>query len=289
MGFSKFLKEIDYGQYKEYLLERFGNHKNIEVSEKRKAAAEAKKDSLFGVKPTEKFAKKVKIDIPSIKSLDYNHPARQYISNRKIPDTFWSEIYWAEDFKNFMDKTFPDHGKEDLIENDPRVVLFFTNREGDITNVAGRVIEKDTPRLRYISIKVSEERKVFGIHRTDLKSTLYVVEGQFDSFFIPNCVSSGDANLYGLGEYLVPLVGNKENIVLVYDNESRNSSIVNQMKKSINRGFRVVIFPSSIEQKDINEMIRDGGKSPEDILDIIESNTFWGLEAKLKLGEWRKI
>src|ERR1700747_313337 len=176
MGFSKFLKEIDYGQYKKYLLEKFGNHKNIEVSEKRKAAAEAKKDSLFGVKPTEKFAKKVKIDIPSIKSLDYNHPARQYISNRKIPDTFWSEIYWAEDFKNFMDKTFPDHGKEDLIENDPRVVLFFTNREGDITNVAGRVIEKDTPRLRYISIKVSEERKVFGINRTDLKSTLYVVE-----------------------------------------------------------------------------------------------------------------
>ena len=44
----------------------------------------------------------------------------------------------------------------------------------------------------------------------------------------------------------------------------------------------------NIEEKDINDMIK-AGKTPDEILNIINTNTFSGMEAKLKFADWRKI
>jgi hypothetical protein len=49
------------------------------------------------------------------------------------------------------------------------------------------------------------------------------------------------------------------------------------------------MFPDTIEQKDINEMILKGGKSPEEILEIINKNTYSGIEATLRFSTWKKI
>jgi DNA-binding CsgD family transcriptional regulator len=48
------------------------------------------------------------------------------------------------------------------------------------------------------------------------------------------------------------------------------------------------MFPDTVAEKDINEMIL-GGKSESEILDIINTNTFSGIEAKLKFVDWRKV
>ena len=111
---------------------------------------------LSGPSPRDRFSEnQIKITIPSVSQLDKTHPLVRYIKNRQIPERFWNEIYYAEDFKQYMDGNFPGHGK-DLIERDPRLVLFYRNRNGEITNVAGRVFEENTRRLRYITVKVSE-------------------------------------------------------------------------------------------------------------------------------------
>lgn len=282
MGFARFLRETEPTQYKSYLLERYGEtKKTIQPRQSNNVV-------LFGQSPHQKFSnQKVLKNLDSIDKLNKNHPAREYIQKRMIPEIFWKDIYYAEDFKIFMDQNFPNHGK-DLIDNDPRLVLFYRNRSGTITNVAGRSLVKNDPRLRYITIKVSEERKIFGLERVDLKKTIYVVEGQFDSFFLPNCVASGDSNLIGAADYLISCGVNRRNLILVYDNEDRNANNVKQMYKAIKEGYLITLFPKSVLYKDINDMVL-GGYSPEEIEKIVDENTFGGLRAELNLTSWRKI
>ena len=126
LAFPKFLKETEPTLYKEYLLERFGDKSNVALYEERKAKKE-EQIKLAGPKPQDKFVQRNTIKIPSVDQLEKNHPLRIYIEERLIPERFWKEIYYAEDFKGFMDSTFPVHGK-DLIDNDPRLVLFYRNR-----------------------------------------------------------------------------------------------------------------------------------------------------------------
>jgi hypothetical protein len=71
------------------------------------------------------------------------------------------------------------------------------------------------------------------------------------------------------------------------DNEPRNKEIVNQLDKYIELGYSVVMYPDYIEEKDINDMVK-AGRSPAEILDLINTNTFTGMEAKLKFANWRK-
>ena len=52
----------------------------------------------------------------------------------------------------------------------------------------------------------------------------------------------------------------------------------------IDSQYKVVIWPQSLEQKDINEMVL-AGKNPAD---IIKKHTFQGLEAKIKFTEWKR-
>ena len=71
----------------------------------------------------------------------------------------------------------------------------------------------------------------------------------------------------------------------IYDNEPRNREIVSRIERTIDNGGRVVILPESIDDKDINDMVMSG----LDVQSVIESNTYSGLEAKLKFNLWKKI
>ena len=61
-----------------------------------------------------------------------------------------------------------------------------------------------------------------------------------------------------------------------------------KLEKAIEKGYKIALWPSHIQQKDVNEMVLAGMK-PADIKLIIDVNTFSGIEAKLKLSMWRKV
>ena len=46
-----------------------------------------------------------------------------------------------------------------------------------------------------------------------------------------------------------------------------------------------MIWPNNIVEKDINDMVMSG----HNVQSLIESNTYSGLEAKLKFNTWKKI
>jgi len=207
-----------------------------------------------------------------------------------IPEKRWDDLYYTGNFKNFVTKTYGWLGKRlEGLPDDPRVVMFLTDLEGNITHVNARTIFEGGL-MRYVKLRVTPgnfERKVFGIKRVDHSKTIYVVEGEFDSMFLENTVASGDSALYSLGRalYMSSLV--PPDVVLIYDNEPRNAEITKQIKSSIEEGQKVVIWPENTEGKDINHMVLNGW-APRQIQQIISENTFKGLEAMMMFNDWKK-
>ena len=74
-------------------------------------------------------------------------------------------------------------------------------------------------------------------------------------------------------------------LVYVLDNEPRNKEIVSKYENLINNGNKIVIWPSSVREKDLNDMALSG----HDVQSVVESNIYQGLEANLKLNAWKKV
>jgi transcription elongation factor Elf1 len=290
--FAKFLEHVDGATYKQYILERYATGQTGYGSNVKKPNFEQLKGNAYARLQSTLNNSRGDSEEPeslertwrafahySIENLPEEHYARTYIKNRKIPNKFWSEVLFVPKFKDFLDEHFPEHGKDD-VPNDDRIVLLYTNESGEITNVAGRALS-DT-KIRYVTVKITDEKKVFGLHRLRKQERIYVLEGQFDSFFISNSVASGDSNLGGLAAVLPEL-----DVVLVYDKEPRNKDIVKQIEKSIDKGYQICLFPEEIAGKDVNEMIQNG-LTEEQIKTIIDNNTFSGLSAKLKFTHWKR-
>jgi hypothetical protein len=74
-------------------------------------------------------------------------------------------------------------------------------------------------------------------------------------------------------------------VVYVLDNEPRNKEICSRIQKLIDNREQVVVWPRSISEKDINDMVLSG----HNIMDVLKSNTYKGLEATVKFNEWKKV
>ena len=290
--FAKFLEHVDGTTYKQYILERYAagetgygtNAKKPDFEQLKGNAYARLQSTLNNSRGDSTQSQSLErtwraYTHYSVANLPEEHYARAYIKMRKIPEKYWDEILFIPKFRDFLDTEFPQHGKDE-VPNDDRIVLFYTNEKGEITNVAGRALS-DT-KIRYVTVKISDEKKVFGLHRLRKQERIYVLEGQFDSYFVENSIASGDSNLGGVAAVLPEL-----DTVLVYDNEPRNKDIVKQIEKSIDKGHKVCLFPESVSGKDVNEMIQNGFTSDE-IKSIIDNNTFSGLSAKLKFTHWKR-
>lgn len=217
------------------------------------------------------------INLPTIESLPNGHYAKDYVIGRDIPQERWKDLYFAEDFKQFIDETFPEHNKK-LIEGESRLILPFFDEKNILQGVQGRAL--DESKIRYITIRANEDmKKVFGLNRIDFTKPIYVVEGPIDSLFLENSIATMDASLYRVLE----IVGNYD-YVFVSDNEPRNKEILKAMRRNIESGKKVCIWPSNIEAKDINDMVLSG-LNPQKIID---EHTYQGLKAKLEFEMWRK-
>ena len=258
LSFNNFLKEIDLSLHKQYTLEKFK-----EGHTGRNFVVEAPK--LEFKKPVFKKS----LNLPKASTDPF---AKEYLEKRKLdPEKF----YFANKFKewtNSQKQTFDTIGRDES-----RIVIPMYDKNNNLIGFQGRALGQNF--VKYITVMLNEEApKIYGLNSIDEKLPVYVVEGPFDSTFINNsvalCGSDGDVRC---------LEGSS--IIFVYDNEPRNREIVNRISKCISRGERVVIWPSGIIEKDINDMVLSG----HDVQSVIKSNTYSGLEAKIKFNNWKKI
>jgi transcription elongation factor Elf1 len=258
MSFNNFLKEIDQTLHKQYSLEKFKEGhtgRNFVVDE-----------------PKFEFKKpifKKKIDLPKASEVLV---AKEYLENRKLnPEKF----YFAHKFKewaNTQKQTFSQ-----VIPEESRIIIPLYDFDHNLIGFQGRSLTSKS--VKYITVMLSDDApKIYGLDQVDFSKPIYIVEGPFDSTFVQNSVAmcGSDVNIgsFGWSDY-----------IYVFDNEPRNREIVNRISKTIDRGDKVIIWPSSIQQKDINDMVLSG----LNVMDVLKSNTYSGLEAKIKFNNWKKI
>ena len=270
-SFYNFLQQVDPTLLKEYALERYKNGDDNRSNSKKPDLEEFKtKTPVF----------KEKLTLPAISELPDDHYAKQYVINRKIPEDRYSELYYAEDYKKFVESMKIE--KDGLIDNDPRLVIPFYDEDKNLVAFQGRALGNS--KLRYITVKIDRDNyKVYGMDRIDKEKKILVVEGPIDSMFLENCVATADSNLPAATK-----IYNKADIVLIYDNEPRNKDIVRQIEKAIEEHYNVVIWPEMLDEKDINDMILSGF-SPDEIQDIITKHTYQNLRAKMEFINWKKV
>lgn len=270
--FYKFLEFMDKNLAKEYALERYVNNETTNHNYTK---------PKFSIS-IPKFKKK-DINLPTIISLPDDHYAKQYITNRKIPKIYHKDLFYAEDFKSFVQEILPNYEKT-LKENDPRIIIPFRNQDSKLMLFQGRALS-DNP-LRYITVILDKDYpKIYGMDKLDCKSSIYILEAPIDSMFIKNSVAVADANLeFGL-KCLENITAEK---ILIPDVQPRNPHIVKNIEKWINNGCNVCLLPTTLPGKDINEYIQNGMTKPE-IAKLIESNTYNGLRAKLEFQKWRMV
>jgi len=258
LSLNNFLKQIDSVLHKQYTMEKFKEGftgKNFVVEEPK----------LEFNKPV--FKKKIDLlkasEVPA---------AKEYLERRKIDPT---QFYFTNKFKQWVNnqkKTFDTIGRDES-----RIIIPMYDTERNLIGFQGRSLVPNS--VKYITVMLKEEApKVYGMDRIDTEKSVYVVEGPFDSTFINNsialCGSDGDL------EYLKTY-----DLIYAYDNEPRNKEIVGRIERCIRDNKRVVIWPRGIEQKDINDMVLAG----HDIMSVLESNTYSGLEAQVQFNIWKKV
>ena len=260
MSFANFLKKLDTVLYKQYQMEKFKEGhtgKNFPTAQPK----------LEFKKPA--FKKKSKINLAKASS---NEEATSYLVKRKLdPDKFFytaSFKKWANTLTKAFDSTQYD---------DARIVIPLYTKEGDLFGFQGRALGPS--KVKYITIMLNDEHpKVYGMDTVDTDKTVYVVEGPFDSTFLNNGVAmcGADVDLDSL---------QIKDLVYVYDNEPRNREICARIEKAIKQNKKVVIFPTRISEKDINDMVLAG----IDVNSVLESNTYQSLKATIKYNEWKKL
>jgi len=254
--FGKVLEYIDTMMYKEYIMERYkGDAPKTEAPEFNFKAPKFKKidPKLENLTP--------------INKLNGGHPARQFVESRQLPEEFYSDLYLCPKFFEWS--------KIQSQQEHPRLVIPFRDESGEVFAAQGRAFGKESP--KYLTIKFQDKPKIFGLDRVDFAKRYYVVEGPLDSMFLDNCLAVAGADF----RYLPP-----GDTTIVLDNEPRSREIIKQMERLIHQEHELVIWPDTITQKDINDMVLAGVK---DIQQLINNNTFSGLEAKMKLAAWKRI
>ena len=259
LSFNNFLKQIDPTLHRQYTMEKFkegfagGN--NFVVDE-----------------PEFEFKKPVfkkKLDLPRASEVKL---AKQYLERRKLDAT---KFYFAEKFKewtNTQKQTFDTIGRDES-----RIIIPLYDTDKTLIGFQGRSLVPNS--VKYITVMLKDDApKIYGLDQVDSQESIYVIEGPFDATLVQNavamCGSDIDLRTFGWSD-----------CVYVYDNEPRNREIVNRISKTINRGEKVIIWPTSIEYKDINDMVLGG----QNIMNVLESNTYSGLKAKIKFNNWKRI
>ena len=263
--FTNFLKDNCAHLHNQYVMERYREGltgKNTQT-----------KTPDFKFTKPEFKKRKTGIELDKISELNITHPARVYLEERKIKELDY--FYYCPKFKewtNFQVDVFPN-----LKQDGPRIIIPLRDKEGNMFGYQGRSMAPKA-NIRYITIMLDDSKtKIFGMDRVDENEIIYVTEGPFDSMFLSNSIAMCGSD--------VNIGSNNYQLVYVFDNEPRNKEIVQKYIKTIDAGERVVIWPTGIVEKDINDMVMSG----HDVQNVVQSNTYQGLEAKLKLTEWKKV
>jgi transcription elongation factor Elf1 len=272
-SFGNLLKHVDQVMYDEYVLENYKESSSVKTPH-----ANIKK--VMKYTPTVELTDSALDGISRCDNLPITHQSVKYLISRKIPKDKWKNFYHADKFKQFTNSVKPNQFENIKNEHSRLIIPYFTPA-GKLFAFQGRSYDNIEP--KYFTIKIDEtEEKIYGLDVVDYSKPIYIVEGPIDSLFLDNGLAVSGSS------FDTPIVRSiSTNAILVVDNEPRNKEITKQIEKYIEKNYKLCIWPDNVSEKDINEMIMSG-RTKEEVMDIINKNTYQGLSATLRFNEWRK-
>ena len=263
--------------HKEYLKEWL-----TETGKKPKKSQKVLSANEFKFTPNEEVLNMEKVDLSAVAfKIPDKVVAQEFVDSRQIPKERQEELWFTPQAQTLH--LLSNKYKDRVLGNDPRVILPFIDEDGELVGITGRAIN-DSP-LRYLTMRFLDDVPlIYNIQNVDKTKTIYVTEGPIDSLFLPNSIAVGGSDFKKIDDSL------KENAIIIYDNEPRNTEIIKKIEEVIDLGYNVCIWNERkvSEFKDINDMIL-GGLTQNEVVEIINSNTYSGLSAKAKLQEYKKI
>ena len=275
--FDYFLKSLDQVLYNEYRLESLKDSKTPEQIEM-ESFVEKMKTPIFLKEGPLKGLKKVS-------QLSPDHKVKLLVDKRMIPTPYHAKLFSCPKFMTFTNKLVPGKFEEKaLLRDETRLLIPFFDKNKNVHAYQGRSLSTHERSIKYITIVLNDQiPKIYGLDTVDFNKTTYVFEGPIDSMFVPNSISTAG------GDLVSALSGvQKDNLVIVYDNESRSRETVKKLDKAILQGYKVCIWPENLDHKDVNDMVM-AGLSPEFIKHIIDTSTYKDLAAKMQLSRWSKV
>ena len=187
------------------------------------------------------------------------------------------DIY-TENFSKFTEDVT---GKSNN-NHENRIIIPFLSSDGKLMAYQGRSLSSSGQ--RYLTEKLHPNApKIFGLDRVNIKDTIHVTEGPFDSLFVPNGIAmAGSDSVQYLNKFP------KEKLVIILDNEKRNMAIINKYEKFIKQNYKIFIWPEYIIEKDLNDLALNPSYNHTKFSELINSNTFLGVLATVKLSQWKK-
>lgn len=285
MAFFTFLKNLDGNLYKEYCLEKFKDESATNNQQK------PSKNPVTNQKVTTPKVEKVAENSVSrlidqimdrLDTLPEDHEVIKFCESRKIPKERYNELYYVDDVKNL--EQLSEKYKDKIVTREPRLVLPFFDWKGQFSGFTARDI-KGNSSLRYIQLKIKEDVPlIFGTETANPKKPMYVVEGPIDSLFIDNCIAVCGTAFTKLDEMNL----DKKNLTVIIDNQPRNRDVCKVYSTFIDKGYKIVIWPQTLEEKDINDIVLSG-VSKEQLMRLISRNTYQGLAARAAFLAWKRI
>ena len=269
-SFAAMLNHIDPILYNEYVMENFKEvHGDVVEKEIIDTDFFKTKPLLVHSNETLKHFQKA-IDVPV---------ASEYLEYRKIPVDKWNLFYYTETFKKTSNDIKPDTFQS-LAYDHPRLIIPFFDADGKVFAFQGRAFGNESP--KYLTVKIDDDaEKIFGLERLDVSKPVFVLEGPIDSVFLDNCIAVGGSAID------IPFLETIPDKIIIPDNEPRNEVVNKLIEKYIIKGLKIVFFPDTIVDKDINSMVMNGIE-PERLEEIILENVYQGFRARLKFSSWKR-
>ena len=169
---SNFLKDHARDLYDEFVMERYkegltGKHRRTPNP----------------IIPKSKPKFKTGSNLPSISSLNKEHPARKYLEQRRIPSDKLDRLYYADKFKTYVNTQ--KHTFDDLRNDQPRIIIPLIDGDGNWFGIQGRSLSSRS-KLRYITIIFDDEKTNHTICEHLLKEG--VIVRNLIGFGLPNCM-----------------------------------------------------------------------------------------------------
>lgn len=291
MAFYTFLKRFDLALYEEYTRESMASWRALITEPEETPVMKAPNLDIRWWD-----------GLQNLVELSHDHMCRSFVANRCIPYRWWDRLYFVGDWYNWAYHLDPEQPK--LSGNYPRLVIAGFDMNRRAIGFQGRKLN-EFGGAKYLTVRLNKDRNLaFGLDTIsgDYKK-IFVMEGPIDAMFVKNGVAAaGSSSMLGLAEEVKEMYP-KHEVVLVYDNQPRAKDIINKMLNAAEKGWSIVVWPSFVAEKDINDLILahlkcivDHPPSQEEISKacntIQESLESWvekGHNAKLATLTWRRV